>query len=291
MIIGIIPSDHIRGKACMVNFVSGVAEFDTLIEFGNISLEHSITPAIFHEVLWQDSFTTNEYIREISQGDNTACWKYIANAKEIQFLSYDFDNGVASKDIHKLAWDYNHVVLASTNHLVDKQDGKGVQERFHLFIKLDKPITDPIMYRFICKHFADNILKCPKKSDSSVMEMSRYFYKHKEILYVNDNRKDLVTGIYGFEYRKYEAIRRLELLSHKAIKINHDPTKLIYWKRNIANDLRTEGKRHKSIFTACLYLKGFGIDENKAMDIIKSTTTLTDNREIERSIINAYSKI
>src|ERR1035437_3162288 len=52
------------------------------------------------------------------------------------FLAVDFDDGIKSEVIHQqlTTLAINHLIIASKNHRKDKGDGKGIVERFHVFI-------------------------------------------------------------------------------------------------------------------------------------------------------------
>ena len=130
---------------------------------------------------------TNFHIAPATFKDNR---KKQDHLEQIQFLCYDFDDGITSShNIHSQLFNRtNHVILASKNCFTDKGDGKGAIERFHLFIPLDEPITSVELYKFSCQKFAKLNLW---KADKSCMEPARYFYKHSGVMFVYEKAKPL----------------------------------------------------------------------------------------------------
>lgn len=100
--------------------------------------------------------------------------------KEIWFLQYDFDNGTNVDTVIEKLSGYNFVIMASKNHLKEKNDGKGIIPRFHVFIPLQTPITDEEYYKHIIKKYAK---KWNFNIDKQSIDATRYFYKHSAFLY------------------------------------------------------------------------------------------------------------
>lgn len=184
MEIGIINPNSIRDKKLTNNYVDDVVSVDTLSDFASFALDFPLTPASFNLVPWDDRFTSNTWIRKRSVGQ-TRHWKYLANCKQIELVAFDFEDGTPASEIHQKASEYQHVILASKNHLVFKDDGTGTRERFHLFIRLSEPVTDVGFYKYICKTMSRSLDFNP---DVAAMEMSRYFFRHREVLYLQEGK-------------------------------------------------------------------------------------------------------
>jgi hypothetical protein len=158
MRVSIITDDKVMpDKKLVCNEVTDVFEIETLEELIYLCLNAHIAPA---------TFINNR--------------KALSHLEQIQFICLDFDNGTHSVDVHNKLLNYTHVILASKNHMVDKGDGKGIIERFHVFIPLTEPIKANAVYKYACEYVCK---KHQFQSDKSVIEASRYFYRHKELLY------------------------------------------------------------------------------------------------------------
>lgn len=102
----------------------------------------------------------------------------------IEVISYDFDEGtISSKAVFELLKNrFTLTILASKNHLKDKGDGRGIIERFHLLLPLSEVVRDTELFKYISTKFAEQngILE---HIDSHCKDVTRYYFKHKEILY------------------------------------------------------------------------------------------------------------
>jgi hypothetical protein len=164
--------DHLvdAGKGGNLAFVSEVWTLRTLEEFAFVASSAHIAPAVFAE--------------NKRDGDHF---------RSIDFLCFDFDAGIqTAHQVHTSLCDrlFNHVLIASQNHLKDKGDGKGIIERFHLFIPLSKPIEDRSLYRFAVKKLATQF---GWSIDPACTDATRYFYRHGETLFLKENLKPLDT--------------------------------------------------------------------------------------------------
>ena len=102
-----------------------------------------------------------------------------------QLMVFDFDKGEkCSKDIHNQLMELGvaHIILGSKNHMKDKQDGKGIIERFHLFIPLKNKYTldDKDFWKWCWKKINRELQYA---SDEACNDMTRYFYKHSKLLF------------------------------------------------------------------------------------------------------------
>lgn len=104
---------------------------------------------------------------------------------ENRLMTFDFDSGKTfSKDVHEMLLEQNvvHIILGSKNHLKDKNDGKGIIERFHVFIPLKKSYTvdDRDFWKWSWKKINKDF---NWDSDTSCNDLCRYYYKHSSVLY------------------------------------------------------------------------------------------------------------
>lgn len=102
----------------------------------------------------------------------------------IEIISYDFDEGtISSKTVFELLKNrFTLTILASKNHLKDKGDGRGIIERFHLLLPLSEVVRDTEFFKYISTKFAEQN-GISEHIDSHCKDVTRYYYKHKEILY------------------------------------------------------------------------------------------------------------
>lgn len=162
MQISIIADDLVKSdKAGYLGNVSGFTTINGLEMFAKICLKYHICCALF--------FNKKRNLDDF---------------REIWFLQFDFDNGITCEEvISKLGSSTNVVVMASKNHMKDKNDGKGQIPRFHVFLPLTKPITDPDFYHFIVKSFAKR-MQIP--IDPQATDATRYMYKHSKCLHIKE---------------------------------------------------------------------------------------------------------
>lgn len=142
---------------------SGRLEGNSFNEINNILLNYHTCASIF-----KDDYRKND------------------NFIEAHAIVFDFDSGINKlEDIKKQCMGLRHLIYASKNHLIDKNDGKGAIERFHIYFFLDKPITTIELYKFIWKRFEKHN---NWTLDKSCCTPTKYFYKHKKLL-GGDNTK------------------------------------------------------------------------------------------------------
>lgn len=208
MNISLIHDGRINADKTLIGeYVDADIPLETFEELAVILTKYHFCPATFNECEFKESFSEKAFAYN---NGLVKMWKYKANAKQIGMLCFDFDNGlITSAQVHQQVKHLNHIIAASKSHLVDKQDGRGAVERFHLFLPLSQPITDVSLYKYICHKVAD---KNKWQSDNNVMEASRYFYKHKSILFAEYGRADLSVYAYGelykLEHRRTDNKRR-----------------------------------------------------------------------------------
>lgn len=187
------------------------------------------------------------------------------------FLALDFDNGTLSKDIHyKLCeLDINHLIMASKNHLKDKNDGLGIVERFHVFIPFDRPITDPNLYSFIGIKFPQFLGW--KTDQSTTKDKTRYFYKHRECLFISEHRNNLELDPF-IKYKTELDIMKDQAAKKRPFYIKEKKTLEYirgtrYWNK-ILPDLRTPGMRHNTAKKAFWFLIQNGLDREESISFV-----------------------
>ena len=243
-------------KRMLSRYVSGTVECETLLQFAEVALERHIAPAIFHEG------------RRHSQAVTSMEW-----------LCFDFDDGMRSSnavalDCQSRGWRF--VILGSKNHLKNKNDGKGVIERFHLFLPLDQPLVDNENYKVVCRHIA-SVMEWTY--DQAAKDVSRYFFRHSHILHLGDNgtnvSADFVDVILRTEKTRQANLRRR--LERKIAKANLDyPTKSVPsvekfqrtkgW-RMLVNEMRYDGGRYAISSTIIGIMKKCDLEEEEALDL------------------------
>ena len=283
MKISIIDDEGVVGKALTRNYVDGEATFDTLREFSEVLLGYSMCIATYHHTVWEAKF--NPY--SIWNEGKIRSWKYQVNMDQCQILGFDFDDGTpALKLIEKLR-DYRYVIAGSTSHMKEKFDraGKslGIKERFHVFLFLDKPVTDPKVYKMIVNYVNTNVINLP--SDKSVLEASRYFKKHSCIISTNETGKLIEVDHYQ---KMYDTVMRLPQRRVKKII----PTKTLTpkWDKIYKPMLSTVGQRYNGVLKSAGYLKCLGFDNSEAYDIIVDVVGSGCSKVISGAIDWVFSK-
>lgn len=182
-----------------LGYVCGVYDGDSLEEFANVCLLSHICPGIFF-----DDRRRHDHF------------------KQIHFCSFDFDSGCPSSAILADIAKYQYVVVGSKNHLKDKFDGKGVIERYHVFIPLTKPIKDVALYKYTCRKFG---ALNQWSNDSSCNEPARYYYKHSQIISINQTGETIDLERFKKMQKLEEAVykRRREFFEEKNKKDKSTP--------------------------------------------------------------------
>lgn len=260
-----INDSNIKDKKCLNNYVDGVEVIDSLTQLASYVVSHSITPATFNECEWNVDFTSNDYIQSKCVGQFRR-WKYKANVEQCELLAFDFDNGTSPEQIHEQFKGFNHIIAASTNHMVDKEDGKGIIPRFHLFIQLNAPIASNEFYTFLSKEVATEY---KIDIDGATLEMSRYYFKHKCCLFINDSASDFDINKYAFAYRRKQNIDRLDALLRKERKTDTPSLEQLRNSRWFHNDimpLLIPGSYHMAQLKQITFLKKLGYNKQESVD-------------------------
>jgi len=155
-------------------YITDIVEVKDLEDLGLIACHNHITMGVFNPL-----YRCN---------DNWQC-SYV--------LGVDFDNGLHTADeVHKWLVNekLNHVIVSSKNHLRDKEDGKGIIERFHVFLPFSERIKLPELYPFI----AVTLVTLAKWSVDigATKNRSVYYYKSREVLHVYEDGNPLPVPLF-----------------------------------------------------------------------------------------------
>lgn len=116
------------------------------------------------------------------------------------FMAFDFDDETTSQKIHEdcVRKNWRHIIMASKNHLRDKEDGKGIRERFHLFLMYRSDTKEE--YKYAAKRISQIM---GWTIDRNCTDATRYFYRHPKALFVWSNgepiRKDWMQRLQNLE--------------------------------------------------------------------------------------------
>ena len=252
LIANLLVNDSKSGNLA---FVSGRLDFSTLEEFANIAIRAHIAPAVFRD----------------NKRDGL-------NFISTDFLSFDFDNGIQTADaVHNQLCGrlLNHALIASKNHLKDKGDGRGIIQRFHVFIPLSVPIADKSLYKFGVRKFAQ---LHGWQTDKACSDATRYFYRHSEILFVKENLKPLDTEWIG-------SLKRLDEKKVVATRISpvkrfraDDGSPIQIFQRTkawriLTDEMSGDGQRYANSAVIIGVMKKCGLSLNDAIDLFDQYAT------------------
>lgn len=240
------------------NTVSCECEVNDLKEFAEVAMKHHICMATFENLIKRND-----------------------KVEQIQLLGIDFDDGTLSADIHEQCKTIaNHIILASKNHNKEKH-GNDICERFHLFIPLDAPLTNP-------KKYTDLFLWLCKihrwKADEGCKDASRYYYKHSQILYSWNNSIDLPAELYLYNKSAYELKEQKRILRAQRKKLDNkyfvekglyanvgsplENFKRTYAYKHLVNgDLQNDGERYNLSSRIIGVANTVGLDHNTLMGL------------------------
>ena len=263
MKISIISDENVLpDKTLASNEVSAVQEIESLSDLSEIGLEFHITPATFHNIEYKQEWIKTDWHKQFI--GQTGYWKQLPNFEQIQFLCFDFDKGdITSQQIHNRLKHINHLILGSKNHMKDKGDGKGIVERFHVFIPLDESITDKDFYKFCCKKLASAL---GWKSDNNVMEASRYFYRHGSQLFITEDKSNFSLDTYKRMFLENDLPKRTIQYD------NNVPTlekfkRTKYFKIMKNGELQSDGNRYDLSNRIIGCMKLLGVDSSDALNL------------------------
>ena len=205
-------------------------------------------------------------------------------------LFFDFDSGkdnwmdvasrlnlIANKDFGTSSLSF--VIAASKSHMMDKEDGKGVIQRFHLYIELDYPISEVDYYKFIWEYFEERL---GWTLDRSCKTPTKYSFKHREILLRSDGPplpSDCLES--SFRLRQHRALASSGNRRVETGEFNVDL--FIKSHRSLIEGLSSEGQRHNSLCTVIGKIKKMGFGMYEIREVVFGNCTL-ERDEIKKTI-------
>jgi len=203
-----------------------------------VAITHHIAPATFRDNL-----------------------KTLSHFEQTELLCFDFDSGKhKSEDIHKTLGELNHVILASKNHLKDKNDGKGIIERYHVFVPVDEAITDYTLYRYTIKKIGE---LAKWDIDNTCKDASHYYFKHSIQLYIKTEGKNMEIQRF-IEHKAKDDAREMHLKKLKSLEAQSSKYKLSdaisYVDKYLKPSVSGNGGHSAAFGAACLLLNKFPSD-------------------------------
>lgn len=275
MISSVIDDSLVKNnKGGFLSHVSATFEWEDLKEFTKLCLKYHVAPAEF-----KDNRKNQEHFEGIT------------------LLCYDFDDGTTHEEVKKkVKGIVPYTILASKNHLKDKGDGKGIIERFHLFILIEEPITDVEFYKYLWEKIKKTLEL--KDVDKSSVDPSRYYFKHSEFL--SGSFKGNPIRIESYK-KLWQNVKKYEQNREKAIQKKFENCKspplerlkkTKNWRENSVY-LNQKGKRHTTAISIAGTAKKIGLPVNDYIIFILSTIHGLSNNEknnLTKSIQNIYRK-
>lgn len=130
------------------------------------------------------------------------------NAFGCSMMGFDYDGNATIEEAKVLFDGYSHFAMASLNHQKDKGDGKGVIDRFHVFVLLDEEINDAELYSFIWSSLNYSFKSI---ADFRAKDISRLWAKHKSLLWVSKGEKISVS----YFKNSYEVLKKKRELQER----------------------------------------------------------------------------
>jgi hypothetical protein len=269
--VGILKDEWIRNdKGGYLSKLDCVMQLSSLSNLIDCVIRFHITPCVFHR-----SASKNTGIVDY--------WRNQSNFRCSNYLYFDFDDGGLSS-IHVSrqleSAQINHAIIASKNHLRDKHDGKGIIERFHLFIPLETPIYDITVLkdalRYLPIMFNWNV-------DTSSVDVARYYFKHRECLYHWEHNPKNYEGAFELHTKadkdRYEA-KQLQLMKQEEARRKYESRpyqsetrwppiskfkRTKYFRMLTDGDLRIDGERNAKSNSIIGAMIACGLNEYQVM--------------------------
>jgi len=275
--ISLIPPHWVdpETKALHGSEVGFVQEIESLSDLADLAVNFDVAPALFRENIRRKS-----------------------HLESMDWLIYDFDDGTSSRRIHEIltgenyrGWRLNHLVAGSKNHMRDKGDGRGAVERFHIFLPLKTPITEPDFYSFLWSEFA-RLFLTGLTPDPACKDVTRYFVKHSVVLFVEGEGIDLPLEMFRrlHEIRQNAAKqpvarpqRRVPLEFHETSGGGSaiDRFRRTYAFRLLENEMSSDGQRYGTSATIVGVMVNCGMTVDEGVALFDQSAVYGDsfNRE------------
>jgi hypothetical protein len=250
--LSLLNADYIsKDKGGAPVYISEVVECGDLHDLAAYCLAYPIAISVFE----------NNY----RKGDNWYC---------ADVMAFDFDDGkttwVAISNALKNE-NLNHCIIASTNHLIDKDDGNGVIERFHVFIPFKKTVVDPELYPFIalelCKGFN---FRC---DEGSTKDKCRYYFKHKEPLEIFEDGNNLNVDEFAKQLnlkKRLDEMREIERKRNYKTQSTESGVaafKQTHYFRMLTDELNCDGNRYGKASSIIGAMKKCGVELSDALSL------------------------
>jgi hypothetical protein len=255
-----------ENKSGILDRVDEIIELNSLEELMKTRLNSHTTHGIFSDnIKTNDSFVSSNII------------------------VFDFENKDATVEVvSKIFSGINFGINSSSNHMVDKGDGRGVIPRFHLIVPLETPITTATDYKEIVKYLASDVFKISNIYDPSCVVASRYWKKQKETLVINTDKRNLnIKTISSIVKCRRQLKEAREKANEKKSKDNFDVEMFIKSHRGLIDELSLNGFRVNALCCLCGKIKTMGYGKFEVLEVVRGNTTLSD-AEVNKTINSLF---
>jgi hypothetical protein len=162
--------------------------------------------------------------------------------------------------------------MGSKNHLKDKGDGKGIIQRFHLYIELDSPIDNVEYYKFLWCKIGDTF---KWDLDVSCKTPTKYAFKHPSAL-AGKIGSPIPSNCYQATFKMHN-----EANSNRRVISNTEFKKDLFIKshKDLIDGLSNNGNRHHNLCKICGIIKKLGFGKNEVLEVVLGNCNLP-NKEI-----------
>lgn len=145
---------------------------DKIPQGKRVSIEEDQLPALICKSDWSPSVFNTDH-------------RSNANFESTQFMTLDVDGGHTLEQALMTFAELKHVIATTRNHQKVKHPGERSEQpacdRFRVILFLEKPITDPMVFRATWQSVMDRF----PFIDKSVKDPARFFYRSQEVISVN----------------------------------------------------------------------------------------------------------
>jgi hypothetical protein len=252
--------DEEGGKGGTLGYVDAVITLDSFEELGEACQKYHVAVSTFKDGR--------------RKGTHFEC---------SDFIAFDFDDGTTSQKIHEdcVRKNWCHIIMASKNHLRDKNDGKGIVERFHLFLMHRSNTKEE--YQYAAK-------KVPEimgwTIDKHCTDATRYFYRHPKALFVwgggDPIKRDWMERLQNLE-REMKGRRSVTRVGKAPLQIHASATEIsgdamerfkrteAY--RRLTSNLREDGNRYHESSSIIGAMIKCGLSEGDCLSLFDQYST------------------
>ena len=153
----------------------------------------------------------------------------------------------------------------------DKGDGKGVIQRFHLFVPFNKTVTDPELYPFIALELCQ---RYDFQSDgAATKDKSRYYFKHSEPLEIFEDGSNLNIDDLAIRLNLKKRLDEMREIERKRkVKPTFTASGVDAFKRTnyfkmLTDELNADGNRYGRASSIIGLMKKCGVELNDALSL------------------------